>query len=106
MLSFHDSNKDPSLSCVANSGLRREKTFAKGDGHQRKLCSVEPQLQQRPLCCIQAWRRASAVSSGVHRDMFVLIMWLVTGAYDVVIFVIEGPEAVVDPEGVPARVCM
>ena len=28
------------------------------------------------------------------------------GAYDVVIFVIEGPEAVVDPEGVPARVCM
>ena len=28
------------------------------------------------------------------------------GTYDVVIFVIEGPEAVVDPEGVPARVCM
>ena len=28
------------------------------------------------------------------------------GTYDVVIFVIEGPEAVVDPKGVPARVCM
>ena len=28
------------------------------------------------------------------------------GTYDVVIFVIEGSEAVVDPKGVPARVCM
>ena len=28
------------------------------------------------------------------------------GTYDVVIFVIEGPEAVVDPKRVPARVCM
>ena len=28
------------------------------------------------------------------------------GTYDVLIFVIEGPEAVVDPEGVPARECM
>ena len=28
------------------------------------------------------------------------------GTYDIVIFVIEGPEAVVDPKGVPARVCM
>ena len=30
---IHVSNIDPSASCVANSGLRREKTFMKGAGH-------------------------------------------------------------------------
>ena len=50
---FHVSNTDQSGSCVPNSGLRSEKIFLKGAGYQRKLCSVEPQLQQRPLYCTQ-----------------------------------------------------
>ena len=51
---FQVSNIEPSASCVANSGLRRAKTFIKGAGHHRRLCSVDPQLQQRPLYCIDA----------------------------------------------------
>ena len=34
---FHVSNAEPSGSCVANSGLSKEKTFLKGAGHQRRL---------------------------------------------------------------------
>ena len=37
ILLFHVSNVEPSGSCVANSGLSREKTFLKGAGHQRRL---------------------------------------------------------------------
>ena len=58
---FHVSNTDPSGSRVPNSGLSNENVFLKGAGHQRRLCSVDPQLQQRPLYCTQAWRRASSV---------------------------------------------
>ena len=39
----------PSASCVANSGLRREKPFLKGARHHRRLCPVEPHIQQRLL---------------------------------------------------------
>ena len=46
---FQISNFEPSASCVANSGLSREKVFVKGAGHQRRLCSDDPQLQQWPL---------------------------------------------------------
>ena len=70
--SFHVSKMDPSGSCVPNSGLRKEKMFLKGAGHQRRLCSVEPQLQQRPLYCTQVCQRASSERSGVHRDRSVL----------------------------------
>ena len=47
--SFHISNIEPSASCVANSGLRREKLFLKGARHRRRLCPVEPHIQQRLL---------------------------------------------------------
>ena len=50
----HVSKIDPSESCVPNSGLRSENVFLKGAGHQGRLCSVEPQLQQRPLYYTQA----------------------------------------------------
>ena len=46
---FHISNFEPSASCVATSGLSREKVFVKGAGHHRRLCSDDLQLQQRPL---------------------------------------------------------
>ena len=52
--------------------------FLKGAGHHLRLCSVEPQLQQRPLYCIHAWRRASSDRSGVHRDKSVFTTLLVT----------------------------
>ena len=42
---FHVSKMDPAGSCVPNSGLRSEKVFLEGAGHQRRLCSVEPQFQ-------------------------------------------------------------
>ena len=50
----------------------------KGAGHHLRLCSEEPQLQQWPLYCTQAWRRASSERSGVHRDKSVLTSMLVT----------------------------
>ena len=34
---FHVSNMEPSGSRVANSGFSKEKTFLKGNGHQRRL---------------------------------------------------------------------
>ena len=46
---FHVSNVEPSTSCVANSGLRREKLFLRGAWHRRRLCPVEPHIQQRLL---------------------------------------------------------
>ena len=49
IFSFHVSNIEPSASCVANLGLRREKTFMTGAGHHLRLCLVDPQLQYRPL---------------------------------------------------------
>ena len=52
--SFHVSNIEPSASCVANSGLRRENTFVKVAGHHRRLWSVDPQLQQQLLYCTHA----------------------------------------------------
>ena len=45
---FQVSNIEPSGSYVVNSGFSKEKTFLKGAGHQRRLWSVQPQLQQRP----------------------------------------------------------
>ena len=69
---FHVSNMEPSGSRVTNSGLSKEKTLLKGDGHQRRLWSVQPQLQQRPWYWAQAWRRASSVRSGVHKDKLVI----------------------------------
>ena len=52
--SFHVSNIEPSASCVANSGLRRENTFVKVAGHHRRLWSVDLQLQQQLLYCTHA----------------------------------------------------
>ena len=75
---FHVSNMEPSGSRVANSGFSKDKTFLKGNGHQRRLWSVLPQLQQRPRYWAQAWRRASSVRSGVHKDRLVFIVLLVT----------------------------
>ena len=49
IFSFHISNIEPSASCVANSGLGREKLFLKGARHRRRLCPVEPHIQQRLL---------------------------------------------------------
>ena len=34
---FHISNMEPSVSCVTNSGFRRENTLAKAEGHHRRL---------------------------------------------------------------------
>ena len=34
---FHISNMEPSISCVLNSGFRRENTLAKAVGHHRRL---------------------------------------------------------------------
>ena len=59
-------------------GTEKGKSVVKVAGHHRRLCFVEPQLQQRPLYCIHAWRRASSVRRGVHKDRFVLTMWFVT----------------------------
>ena len=65
-------------SCVSNSGFRSKSVFLKGAGHHRRLCSVEPQLQQRPLYCTQAWQRASSERSCAHRDKSVLTALFVT----------------------------
>ena len=46
---FHISTIESSASCVANSGLRREKLFLKGARHRRRLCPVGPHIQQRLL---------------------------------------------------------
>ena len=78
ILIFRISNTDPSGSCVPNSGFKSEDVFLKGAGHHLRLCSVEPQLQQRPLYCTHAWHRASSERSGVHRDKSVLTALLVT----------------------------
>ena len=51
---FHVSNIEPSASCVASSGLRRDKLFLKGARHRRRLCPVESHIQQRLLYCTQA----------------------------------------------------
>ena len=63
---------------VPNSGLSNENVFLKGAGHEQRLCSVDPQLQQRPLYCTQAWRRASSERRGVHKDNSVFKMLFVT----------------------------
>ena len=34
---FHISNMEPLVSCVTNSGFRRENTLAKAEGHHRRL---------------------------------------------------------------------
>ena len=46
---FHILNIELAASCVANSGLRREKLFLKGARLRRRLCPVEPHIQQRLL---------------------------------------------------------
>ena len=63
---------------MPNSGLSNENVFLKVARHQRRLCAVEPQLQQRPLYCTQAWRRASSVKRGVHKEKSVFKMLFVT----------------------------
>ena len=78
MLIFHVSNSDPSGLCVPNSGFKGENVFLKGAGHHLRLCSVEPQLKQRPLYCTQAWRRASSERSSVDKDKSLLTTLLVT----------------------------
>lgn len=49
IFSFYVSNIQPPGLCLTISSLGGEKAFRKGARHQRRLCSVEPQLQQRPL---------------------------------------------------------
>ena len=78
MRSSYIPNTNPSESCIPKSGLRREKVFLKGARHRRRLCPVEPHIQQRPLYCTQAWPRASSERMGVHRDESVLRMLFVT----------------------------
>ena len=63
---------------MPNSGLSNENVFLKGAGHQRRLCAVEPQLQQQPLYCTEAWRRASSVGRGAHKDKSLFDMLYVT----------------------------
>ena len=90
------------MSCVANSGLRREETFVKVAGHQRRLWSVEPQLQQRTLYCIHG-----VLSEKGRRQGLVCIEHIVCdGADNVIIFVIKGPEAIGNSKGVPTGVGM
>ena len=78
MRSSYVPNTNPSGSCVPNSGLRRDKRFLNGARHCRRLCPVEPHIQQRPLNCTQAWPWASSERRGVHRDELVLTMLFVT----------------------------
>ena len=46
MCSFLLSNTDPIGSCAPNFGLWSKNVSLMGSGDQRRLCSVEPQLQQ------------------------------------------------------------
>ena len=67
---------NPSELCVPNSGLRKKKLFSEGARHRRRLCPVEPHIQQRPLYCTQAWPRASSERRGVYRDESVLMFFV------------------------------
>ena len=72
-------------------GIEQGNTFVNVAGYQRRLWSVEPQLQQRPLYCIYPWRWASSVRRGVHKDRFYIDHVVCHGADSCVIFVIKGP---------------
>ena len=54
-------------------GIEKEDIHEGGRTPSKAVFS-RPQLQQRPLYCIHALRRASSVRRGVHRDKLVLIM--------------------------------
>ena len=75
---FHVPNTNPSESRVPNTGLSNGNVFLKGAGQQRRLCSMDPQLQQRSLYCTQAWRRAPSERRGAHNDSSVFKMFFVT----------------------------
>ena len=75
---FRVLNTDPLGSCVPNSGFRSENVFLKGAGYHRRLYSVEQRLQQRPLYCTRAWRRASSERRSVHMDKSVSTTLFVT----------------------------
>lgn len=63
--------------------------------HKRRLCSVEPHLQQRGLHCMQTWRRASCVKMGVYRDVRVDHV-VHHSTYYRIIIAIGRPEAMID----------
>ena len=93
---------EPSASCVTKSGLRREKTLAKGAGHHRRLWSEKPQLQQRPLyTCLAA---GVLSEEGCPQGQFSVESMVCYSTNNRVILVIKGPDAIIDAEGVPTRV--
>ena len=103
IFSFQVSNIEPSASCVANSRLRRAKTFIKGAGHRRRLCSVDPQL------AAVLYRRLTAgvfSTEGCREGQVDVDHVICNGIHNSVVAVIEGPEAVIDREGVPAVMYM
>ena len=71
--------EDGAVSIVReNLGVEKGKGVGEGRWAHRRLWSEEPQLQQRPLYCTHAWRRASSVRKGVHKDNLVWRSWFVT----------------------------
>ena len=74
MRSSYVPNTNQSGLCVPSSGLRKKKLFLEGARHRRRLCPVEPHIQQQPLYCTQAWPRASSERRGAYRDESVLRM--------------------------------
>lgn len=69
---------------------------------QTQAVIVKPQLQQCPLYCMEAWRRASSARRGSQRDESLLTV-VRHGSYDSMVSFIDGPEGVVYRKGVPVR---
>ena len=97
---------DPSLSCVANSGLRRKKIFVKGAGHQRKLWSVEPQLTTTAAILYTCLPTGVLGEKGRPQGHVCVKHVVGDSTDDVIIFLIKGSKAIVNSTGVPARVGM
>ena len=91
---------------MANSGLRMENTFVKVAGHHRRLWSVNPQLQQRPLFMYTSLTAGVFSKERSPQGQVCIDHVVCHRANNRVVSVIEEPEAIVDAKGIPAGMCI
>ena len=97
---------DPSVSCVTNTGLKSEKNIR--ECGRAPTEAVVRRAAITTAAAILYTRLAAGVlgEKGRPQGQVCIEHVVCDGADNVMIFVIKGPEAIVNSKGVPARVGM
>ena len=95
---------EPSASCVTSSVLRRENTLAKGAGHHRRLWVRRTTVAAAAAILYTCLAAGVLSEEGCLQGQFGVESMVCYSTNNRVILVIEGPDAIIDAEGVPTKV--